>query len=971
VSCWLRGVRCRNAIRNNLTHPNEYLRGCTLRFVCKMTEAGLLEPLVPVIRDCLGHRHKYVRRNAFLAVYSIAKTHPELFPDAADIVAEHLEKETDEAARRNAFLMLFNCAQDRALDFFMRHSGDSFGDGFNLLLLDLARKACRKDGDQRLKAKFMRPIFTMLDSESPAVSFEAASTLLALSAAPTAVRAAAQALATLLNKEADNNVKLVILERLTALRPRQGRVLRELVMDVMGALSSPAIEVRQKSLELSMELASPRNVKSIVNALRKQLQITREEEATASASGGAGAKTVQQYRRLLVSAIHQCATRFPAVTEGVIVMLMDFLGSEGSARVARFMREMVEAQPVLRPTILSKLCSVFPQIHSPEVLRQALWVLGQYSESAEEVHVAINTIRACIGGLPLDKDPAEIEAASEAPEAIPDDASVTSAATSASKSSRPKPKVLADGTYATQASVGDDIKPSGRFHKNVPKPEDSWPYLRTVVVRGTHAIRADRPNFYAAASVATTLTKLALRSCALHGDASREGKKAVVDTLVVLCAMLEATAKSATDTSGLHDAKDLLGSGSAVTMDNSSSRVLTKPDGSASALGNIRIDQDAFEHIASCMKVLGDDRARRLAQAQLLQGCSAALRGMLEFERAMAAGATSSAPNDADAAATTAEAAADKAAAASSIAAAEAAAAAAHKEAEARITSGLMAHADDAISFRQLRGATAGDGVSAVDLALDDDAEVAVARGQEADDFSSRLKRVKPLTGFSDPVYVEAVVTVRDYDITLEMAIMNRTDRTLTNCTVDLGTVGDLKVVDRPPVFNLGPYETRALRASVKVSSTESGKIFGDVVFDKPGSSDKVIVSLSHINIDVMDYISPAYCDAEAFRKMWAEFEWENRVTVNTNIRSLGDYVAHIVRITNMRCLTPIAALAGSAGFLAANLYARSVFGEDALANVSVENRPDGSIRGHLRIRAKTQGVALALGERITAHQKI
>jgi coatomer subunit beta len=38
---------------------------------------------------------------------------------------------------------------------------------------------------------------------------------------------------------------------------------------------------------------------------------------------------------------------------------------------------------------------------------------------------------------------------------------------------------------------------------------------------------------------------------------------------------------------------------------------------------------------------------------------------------------------------------------------------------------------------------------------------------------------------------------------------------------------------------------------------------------------------------------------------------------------------------------------------------------------VSVENKvTDGGIRGHIRIRAKTQGVALSLGDRITAKQK-
>lgn len=51
------------------------------------------------------------------------------------------------------------------------------------------------------------------------------------------------------------------------------------------------------------------------------------------------------------------------------------------------------------------------------------------------------------------------------------------------------------------------------------------------------------------------------------------------------------------------------------------------------------------------------------------------------------------------------------------------------------------------------------------------------------------------------------------------------------------------------------------------------------------------------------------------------------------------------------RCLTPPSALEGDCGFLAANLYARSVFGEDALVNVSVEQLPDGRLAGYIRIR--------------------
>lgn len=42
-----------NAIRNDLQHPNEYLRGATLRFIASLGEVELLEPLVPTVRQCL------------------------------------------------------------------------------------------------------------------------------------------------------------------------------------------------------------------------------------------------------------------------------------------------------------------------------------------------------------------------------------------------------------------------------------------------------------------------------------------------------------------------------------------------------------------------------------------------------------------------------------------------------------------------------------------------------------------------------------------------------------------------------------------------------------------------------------------------------------------------------------------------------------------------------------------------------
>ncbi|KAL8277308.1 hypothetical protein RQP46_010261 [Phenoliferia psychrophenolica] len=59
-------------------------------------------------------------------------------------------------------------------------------------------------------------------------------------------------------------------------------------------------------------------------------------------------------------------------------------------------------------------------------------------------------------------------------------------------------------------------------------------------------------------------------------------------------------------------------------------------------------------------------------------------------------------------------------------------------------------------------------------------------------------------------------------------------------------------------------------------------------------------------------------------------------------------------------------------GFLSANLYARSLFDEDAFANLSIAKDEQGVLQGHIRIRSKTQVwhralPSLSLGDRITS----
>jgi len=211
---------------------------------------------------------------------------------------------------------------------------------------------------------------------------------------------------------------------------------------------------------------------------------------------------------------------------------------------------------------------------------------------------------------------------------------------------------------------------------------------------------------------------------------------------------------------------------------------------------------------------------------------------------------------------------------------------------------------DDLIQFRQLRAQAVQGGIE-VDLMDADDISRAIGTdGAGAE--SSKLQHVYQLTGFSDPVYAEASVVVHDYDIVLEMLIINRTPNTLTNLTVELATMGDLKIVERPQSYTIGPLDERRLRANIKVSSTETGHIFGTIVFDNSSTAVKTYVNLNDIQLDIMDYIRPADCNNEDFRSMWAEFEWENKVAINTNIPVLQDFLKHVIASTNMTCLNSL-----------------------------------------------------------------
>ncbi|GKA05439.1 coatomer subunit beta-1 [Tanacetum coccineum] len=135
------------------------------------------------------------------------------------------------------------------------------------------------------------------------------------------------------------------------------------------------------------------------------------------------------------------------------------------------------------------------------------------------------------------------------------------------------------------------------------------------------------------------------------------------------------------------------------------------------------------------------------------------------------------------------------------------------------------AQPDDLIDFYHLKSRK---GMSQLELEdqVQDDLKRATWEFVKEGDAANKLNRILQLTGFSDPVYAESYVTVNHYDIVLDV----------TNYTLALES-------------------SKQIKANIKVSSTETGVIFENIVYETSIVMELIVIVLNDIHIDIMDYI--------------------------------------------------------------------------------------------------------------------
>ena len=708
-----------NGIRNDLQHPNEYIRGNTLRFLCKLREPELIEPLLSSARSCLEHRHAYVRKNAVLAISSIHAHSESLLPDGPELIETFLDNESDHTCKRNAFVALQSISHERALAYLSKVF-DGIPNAHELLQLG-ELEFMRKDAiqNQQNKSRYLRVIFDLLEASAPTVVYEAASSLTALTNNPVAVKAAAQKFIELAIKEPDNNVKLIALERVDQLRQKNEGVLDDLTMDILRVLSSPDLEVRRKSLSIALEMVSSKNVEELIILLKKELGKTVDEQYEKN----------NEYRSLLVHSIHQCAIKFSEIAASVVDLLMDFIADFNSASavdVISFVKEVVEKFPKLRPSIVERLVSTLQEVRAGKVYRGALWIVGEYSLEAQDIREAWKRIRASLGEIPILAS--EQRLLDEQPDGMPvekqDEAQVNGDTKKPTSSNVPSSsrKVLADGTYATESALTSQASAKLEAVKAAQKPP-----LRQLILDG---------DYYLATVLSSTLTKLVMRHSEISTDTARTNALRAEAMLIMI---------------------------SIVRVGQS--QFVKAP-----------IDEDSVDRVMSCVRSLAEIAQKKDLETVFLEDTRRAFRAMVAAEEKKRAA----------------------------------------KEASEKAKSAIQV--DDVVTIRQLSKRNTPEEVA-------DDLEGAT--GQDADgvvtDLQSKLSRVVQLTGFSDPVYAEAYVNVHQFDIVLDVLLVNQSTQTLQNLSVEFATLGDLKVVEKPATTNLPPHDFLNVQSTIKVSSTDTG----------------------------------------------------------------------------------------------------------------------------------------------------
>lgn len=380
-------------IGKNLTHPNEYIRASTLRFVCRFDEPEIIRNITSSVYDSLNFEHDYIKRHAIISLGVIYKKWPDIVPNAPNDIANVLRKVSDPACKRACFMILCDIAKDKATEFLneeFRDSALNMPISMQLTALHLIKNLISNS----TKELYLYTLIELLNSPSDAVKMESAMLLLHLTTSKTACETSISVLMGLVEKYSTSSFCLTIVAFLERIMSTHMDLFQYCIMDLLTGLKSPS--VKKKFAEILMKLVNNKNVTTIINSIINEFKNTLE----------------LKFDNLSNEFLNYvCETVFPhfiSVYPSTIMPILTNLKKLDITKVSRVSSKIYDIytyianqNPNLRTDIVSHVESELHRINTPKCMIVALTFLALYSTNPE-------TVKTIIDAFPEPENPEEI-----------------------------------------------------------------------------------------------------------------------------------------------------------------------------------------------------------------------------------------------------------------------------------------------------------------------------------------------------------------------------------------------------------------------------------------------------------------------------------------------------------------------------------------------------------------------------------
>lgn len=139
-------------------------------------------------------------------------------------------------------------------------------------------------------------------------------------------------------------------------------------------------------------------------------------------------------------------------------------------------------------------------------------------------------------------------------------------------------------------------------------------------------------------------------------------------------------------------------------------------------------------------------------------------------------------------------------------------------------------------------------------------------------------RNIMQLTGLNDPIYVEAELIFKRYEIILDLLFINQTENFLQNMTFEFYTS---KNIVKKNDLKLQCMKGRSIvsdKIRFDVLDSYSGFISGSVTFKFPLDKNLSLCTLNFndIKTDVLDNLEKKDMTEDEFKNNWKKMEWEN-----------------------------------------------------------------------------------------------